>query len=364
MYCVFFTKVLAPSLEHFNIDCSLVDWMPGAAPVSLATLLVVNSRFPYAVTSVESVVDVLACLPLLERLELTNVLESVSAQAVSTPPHKKAALPYVRRLFVTAPATSCARLLESLSLSVAQVTMNLDMDSMDNISLMAAVPILTAFVQDISPDTVAIREHPGNSKFDMFVYQRPVNSNTGPFMRIAGTTAVRDHRVTPVHTLPLATALCHNMLTYLPLESVTTCLLHTNASRTDPIWDAIAQALPKVNVLATPAFPVPTELQAIVTTLGLASQCEGSGIPKYRMASVTQLSLYNVRFRTVGHKTAPQELIDLLSSRREAGCPQIQRVTLGACVNMREADVESLREYVQDVDRMPLKKLCVPWADL
>lgn len=37
-----FTTFIAPSLEYFECDCFLVKWTPGAAPVSLTTLFVVN----------------------------------------------------------------------------------------------------------------------------------------------------------------------------------------------------------------------------------------------------------------------------------------------------------------------------------
>ncbi|TCD65165.1 hypothetical protein EIP91_003021 [Steccherinum ochraceum] len=336
-YRVFFAKVLAPSLEHLDTDCSLVDWMPGAAPVSLTTLLVANSQSPYAVTSVESVIEFLARLPHLERLELVDALEPIPAQAVSAPPHKKVALPRMRRLCLTEPTTSCARLLGSLDLPVSQIpqiTMKLDMCSMDYTSLMAAVPILSALVQDISPNVIIIQEHPGNAKFDLTVYDLPDDPDadpvTVPFIRMAGTTSVRNFRVAPVGTPPLAPSLCYNLLARLPLELVTSCSLHTNAPPDDPIWDGIARALPAVEHLVTPAFPVPTELQIVVTALGA---CGDSVTPKYRMANATKLTLYNIRFRDrsceVGAKTKLQELLDLLLCRREAGCPPIQKVWLG-----------------------------------
>lgn len=304
----------------------------------------------------EGVVDVLACLPHLEFLHLDNVLEPTPAQAVSTHLHSKAVLPRLKRLFVADSAIPCARLLESLDFSAAETEINLNMTSMD-VSLMAVIPMLRALVQESSPDTLILREHPDGSEFDLTTYKTSTDSHTRPFLRLVGSTATRDDfrvRVTLTsHTPPLAAShVCCGILTRLPLESVTTCSLHLSATSSDYIWDGVAQALPQITTLATAASPVPTNLEAVISMLGLrgASQPK-AGKLQYRLSNVTHLTLHNVCFEVQGCHSAVDELVKLMSSRTEAGCPSIQRVALEEpCVNMSEVDVDLFRKHVQFVD--------------
>ncbi|TCD66560.1 hypothetical protein EIP91_001228 [Steccherinum ochraceum] len=348
----FFRKCTAPSLRHFEAGLSFMNWIPGALPVSLTTLYVQNTRYSSEVTSVENVVDVLQCLPHLEWLTLHMVLESVSGPGTASPPHKRVALPHLHTLCLVDSAIPCVRLFQSLVFSAAQTEMVLDFGSVYSTSSMAIAPIIVGLVREISPDAIVIRDHCCRS-FDCTVYnttatfapQSGAESHTyhvRPLLRVKGTIAsfVDDYPIVSQNTPSLATNLCNTVLSCL--QSVTTCSLYLTASRTDPIWDQIAQALPKVTVLYTSKF------SALMASLGAVAS-PSSDAPQYRMAHVTQLNLLNVHFGGAGWKVNTKQLVPLLSSRKEGGCTPIDRITLDGCVNLTALDVDILRESVQDV---------------
>lgn len=338
-----FASVTMPSLENLFLEVCTLDWSNTVLPLTLTSLTVTGGT----PGTTADVVRAVSGLPLLERLNLFQVIHSPPESEMSVLPIATYHLSHLKELTITAPSLPCLHFINHFTYP-ASATLSLDLDAP-----CAPLPLLVAGLYRQIPQQRAGVLEIGRNEVSLFQNDEHFSDKKVPAAFVVRGEALWDDGNGAISNAALG-----DVIAQLPFQSISSLRIAGSAFGASHYqeegWTKLLRALINVahvdieqNDMARQLTNFLTLLQPLPRVPLTQSQPNPVEhlIPKLRRISFAYAKFRDEEIQSDDDFAIVTQLSAALKSREEAG-RAIEEVRIRNCVRMDVRDINLLRNSV------------------